>query len=291
MSASDLLLLIVAGITKGSIFGLVSICLQILFVSMGVLHFGIGAVALLGGLVAVSLRTTLGLHFAIALLVVLMMGLLIGYVKNRWILAPVRNRDVGAQIVCLLAVGIFMENGYNLIWGKMPLGVPPFPPFREGSAVSFFGAPLEPQSLWVMGVAAFTVLFIKLLLDHTYVGLVLRGAQNNPLAARLAGISPLVVGTYAYVISLGAISVSGMVFSPMTLAGGYLAMPLTIKGFAGMILGGSESPIGSFLGGLLLGVVATLFVAFVGVGYEDAICMGILILCLWFRPQGLFGKR
>ena len=63
------------------------------------------------------------------------------------------------------------------------------------------------------------------------------------------------------------------------------------KGFAAAILGGFGSITGGFIGGMILGIVEAIGGAYIATAYKDVISFVVLILVLYFRPNGLFGKR
>jgi branched-chain amino acid transport system permease protein len=65
--------------------------------------------------------------------------------------------------------------------------------------------------------------------------------------------------------------------------------PYMLRAFVVLVLGGLGSIPGAVVAGLLLGVVQTLTVAFVGTGLSDMVIFSILFLTLLVRPTGLFG--
>ena len=73
----------------------------------------------------------------------------------------------------------------------------------------------------------------------------------------------------------------------------FMGMTPGIKAFIAAVLGGIGSVPGAMIGGLLLGFVEIMFVAFFPVvsGYKDAFAFLILILILLFRPTGLLGEK
>ena len=62
-----------------------------------------------------------------------------------------------------------------------------------------------------------------------------------------------------------------------------------LNGFVGAILGGWGSSGGAVVGGLTLGIIQSLCTGILPAGYQDAIAFALLILILYFRPQGLLG--
>lgn len=65
---------------------------------------------------------------------------------------------------------------------------------------------------------------------------------------------------------------------------------LVLKGFAVMILGGMGSLVGAVLGGMIIGLTESLGGALISSAYKGSFGFIILILVLWFRPSGMFGK-
>lgn len=65
-----------------------------------------------------------------------------------------------------------------------------------------------------------------------------------------------------------------------------------LKAFVAAVLGGIGNVGGAMIGGLLLGVVEIMLVAFFPSlsGYRDAFSYTILILLLLFRPTGIMGE-
>ena len=63
-----------------------------------------------------------------------------------------------------------------------------------------------------------------------------------------------------------------------------------LKAFVAAVLGGIGSIPGAVLGGVLLGVVETLFGAYVSTRWKDLLVFLVLILVLVARPTGLLGQ-
>jgi branched-chain amino acid transport system permease protein len=66
---------------------------------------------------------------------------------------------------------------------------------------------------------------------------------------------------------------------------------LALKGFSAAILGGYGSMRGAIVGGLLLGTLESFGAGFISSAYKDAFAFLVLLLVLFVRPTGLFGKE
>jgi len=285
MTIQDLALVLMGGLTKGCMYALIAVGYQLVFVSTRVFNFSLGAVAILGGLILLALRTNLGLPFPLALGLVFAAGWALGWFYFQVLLRPVKHRDVATQMLVIFGMGLVIENAYALYWGQQPLAVEPF---LSRKMLFLLGMPIKVQSLWVIGLTILSVAVLKLILDHTWTGRALRANAMNETAARLVGVSLTSVGVTVYGITLALAMVAGAVMSPITYAGGYIAVVLLIKGFASLIVGGAGSPFSAALGGLILGLVEAGATFFISPSYVDAIAMSFLLLFLLVRPQGLF---
>jgi branched-chain amino acid transport system permease protein len=70
-----------------------------------------------------------------------------------------------------------------------------------------------------------------------------------------------------------------------------LGLPMVLRCFAIIVLGGVGSVPGALAGGLILGVAESFVAGYLTLQLRDAVGFVILIAMLLVRPQGLFGVR
>ena len=71
----------------------------------------------------------------------------------------------------------------------------------------------------------------------------------------------------------------------------YMGTMAGMKAFAAAVLGGIGSIPGAMLGGVILGILEIMGVAYLSSSYKDAIAFAVLIIVLIIRPQGLLGQK
>src|SRR6266704_2059790 len=98
-------------------------------------------------------------------------------------------------------------------------------------------------------------------------------------------INGIVLGSIYGLIAIGYTMVYGIV-GMINFAHGDIFM---IGGFIA-VLGGIGSLPGAMLGGLLIGLIETLWSAYFSVEYKDVAAFSILIIVLIFLPTGLLGR-
>jgi branched-chain amino acid transport system permease protein len=95
----------------------------------------------------------------------------------------------------------------------------------------------------------------------------------------------------SFSISAAIGSLAGIIIAPLTMTSYDVGIMLGLKGFCAAIIGGMSSGLGTVVGGLLLGILESLGAGLISSGYKDAIAFIILLIILFFRPEGVFGKK
>jgi branched-chain amino acid transport system permease protein len=131
---------------------------------------------------------------------------------------------------------------------------------------------------------------VRWFFNHTSVGKALLACSCNPMAAQLMGINVRWMLLLAYGLSALLGAVAGMLVAPITFTSYDAGVMLGLKGFSAAILGGMGNSMGAVAGGLLLGILESLGAGFVSSGYKDAIAFVVILLVLFLRPSGLFGR-
>jgi len=275
-----------SGITVGSIYAIVAIGFNIIYATTGIINFAQGEFLIVGAMTAISFAQWLPLPLAIvgAVLITTLLGGLIEMVFIR----PVKNATVLRLIVITIGLSIVIREGMLHLWDEKVRSLPYF----TGSAVStlsFLGAHISLQSLWVLGVSAVTVTALTLFFRFTLTGRAMRACADDRMAARLCGINDRRMVTLSFMLSAGIGALAGCVISPVTQTQYDMGAPLAIKGFTVAILGGLGNSMGAVAAGLFLGLLEAL-VTSQSSAYKEVVSIVVLLLILIFRPSGLFAR-
>jgi branched-chain amino acid transport system permease protein len=77
--------------------------------------------------------------------------------------------------------------------------------------------------------------------------------------------------------------------TPLTSTRFDIGAGIAVKGFAAAILGGLGGPLAAVVGGLLLGLIEQAVIPFSST-LKDVVALVVLLVVLFVRPQGLFGR-
>ena len=145
--------------------------------------------------------------------------------------------------------------------------------------------------LVIIVVVALLSAALFLFIERTRAGAAIRALAENPDAAALMGVN---VGKMVAGVSFIAgtlIGVAGILIGlNFNAVHPYMGEPLMLRGFAVVVIGGLGDIRGALIAGLALGFVEVLTAGYVSSSLKDAAGFGALVLTLWLRPSGLFGR-
>lgn len=277
-----------SGVTMGSIYAAVAVGFNLIYSTTGILNFAQGEFVMLGGMLAVSLSAFMPLPVAVAaaMLIVAVCGGTLEWLFFR----RLRSHSILHMVVITIGLSIVIREAALHVWDEKVRSLPYFTG-NECSSVSIGGASLSPQVFWVLGTVGLAVFILHAFFRFSLAGKAMRACASNEAAAQLAGINTANVRTLAFAVSAGLGALAGCVISPIGMTQYDMGTDLAIKGFAAAILGGLGNPMAAVAGGLLVGLAESCSVKFLPAAYKDAMAFAILLVVLFIRPQGLFGRR
>ena len=286
MGGVELLQFALAGLKNGAIYALVALGFTLVYAATGAINFAQGEFYMLGGMLSVWAYAGLGLPLPLAALVGVALTALVGGVFELLAVRPRKDGDLLAIIIITVGGSMVLSSAARHLFGPLEKALPAF---SGTGTVSVFGAVLEVQSVWILGLTALAVVALWYLYNRTSLGRAMRACAVNRDAARLVGIDPRRIVTVSFVLAAALGALAGLAVTPLTQTAFDVGPSVGIKGFAAAILGGLGNPIAAVAGGIVLGMLESLSIAFISSTYKDAIALIVLLGVLFWRPQGIFG--
>jgi branched-chain amino acid transport system permease protein len=288
MSSAQFVQYLISGITSGSVYALVGLGFTIIYAVTKIINFAQGEFVMLGGLVSFILIHRAGLPLVPALILAILIAAAVGAAMYLLAIRPPKKASVVSLIIITIGVAIFVRGiaGQELTKDFVRL-----PSFSGEQSMSFLGAHIDPQAIWIIGTMVVVTIILHLFLNYTMVGKALKACAINPIASSLVGINPKTMALIAFVLAAAIGGIGGVVFAPLTLMSYQGGIMLGLKGFVAAAIGGFSSPVAAVFGGLLLGIVESFAVAanwgpFTS-DYKDAIALVVLLFILLLRSGRL----
>jgi len=279
---------ILSGLSNGAIYALIGFGFAIIYNATGIINFAQGEFVMLGGMLTIFFIGVLQLPLILAILSAIIVSTGVGAVFERLAIRPLKNANPLSLVIITIGASILMRGGAMLIWGKDTHALPAF---SGDTPFAFMGATLLPQNLWIFTLTALIILASKVFFHYSIYGKAMRACAFNSRASSLVGISVKTMVLLSFVISSAIGSLAGIIIAPLTMTAYDMGTLLGLKGFCAAIIGGMSSGLGTVVGGLLLGILESLGAGLISANYKDAIAFIILLLILFIRPEGIFGKK
>jgi len=143
------------------------------------------------------------------------------------------------------------------------------------------------------GLAMIVATALILFFWRTRIGLAMRAAYDDQVAARCLGVSAKLNSQIAWVVSALIATTGGILIASVS-GVSMLLSELVMVVLAVVLIGGMDSLIGCIVGGLILAIGQNLSSYYVGPhipGIETIFSMILILLILLIRPSGLFGTQ
>ncbi|WP_019218599.1 branched-chain amino acid ABC transporter permease [Bartonella florencae] len=221
----------------------------------------------------------------------------VGIIVDQFAYKPLRHAPRISALIGAIGVSFFIENLATVLFSGVPKGVKqpdflvkPFLWHLEADKV----IRIAPMSLIVPIVSFILIISLLWIIHKTKPGLAMRAISHDIETTRLMGVSVNKVIAFTFGIGSALAAIAGIMWSlryPQIHP--YMGVLPGLKAFIAAVIGGIGSIPGAMLGGLLLGFIEIMIIAFFPAlsGYRDAFAFILLILILLIMPTGLMGKK
>jgi len=301
--------LVFAGLAQGSVYALIALGYTLVYGILLMINFAHGEVYMSGAFTAVFLAQYLSnigfldshpfLGIVALILLAATVSTIVAVLLERIAYRPLRNAPRLVPLITAIGASFSLQYTFRGLYGAEFRAYPTVNALR--GLVNVFGFEVPLVQLVVLGAAVVLMVVLWLFVERTKMGKAMRAVSEDKDTARLMGvdIDKVIVTTFAIGGALaGAAGVFNGLFRPQ---GVYFYMGFFpgLKAFTAAVLGGIGNLPGAMIGGLMLGVIESLFPNLIleGLGIpsanqlRDAFAFIMLVVILSFRPQGIFSEN
>ena len=283
---------LVFGILVGALYGLAAVGLSLVFGVTKFLNVAHGELLMLGGYASFWLFKLLGVDPFVSLPASILFLALIGAVLYKLLFSRMVKLTDEIKIKNTMLVGfglsLLLQNIALRLWTADDWGITTS---YSGAALTAFGIRFPAVRLASLGIALVALLALHLFLRNTYMGKAIRATVEDWEAASLMGIDVQKMYLVSFIFGASLAGIAGSLVSVSYSINPAMGLGWTLKALIVMVLGGLGSIIGTFVGGILLGVTELTAAIFISGTYREVIGLLLFLIILVFRPQGLFGTK
>jgi branched-chain amino acid transport system permease protein len=287
----DLLLqLLVIGISQAAAFALIATGFGLVLAVNHVFHFAHAAIFALAGFLIYTFVVEMGLNWPLAIVLTAAISVALAVGIDLGIYKPIERHGNAAFGVVLASIGLqfALESAMALIWGSSGLTLPV--PFTD--AVYALGdVTITTKDLLTVAISIVGIGGTLVFLYTTPVGNSIRAVADNPVMAKVVGISPTWVGALAMAMATLLVIPAAIIVGWYSSLFPTMGMNPLLYAVAAVVVGGIGSIPGACLGALILGILGAVLSVGLPALWSDTLTFVIMMLCVLWFPAGLLGRR
>ena len=278
--------MLVTGVLVGSIYGAVAMGFSLIFGVVRIVNFA-HAGGVVWAMYAVFLVTSggvVGPYLATALVIPVFFGL--GYLLQRALM--VRIADMTEEMHIVFTFGLLLVLTYL---AQFAFGHDVRFLASSERHLAFGGIVVQREILVGGGVAALSALGLHVALARTWLGKAIRASADNRRGAVLTGLDVRALQRVAMAVSVASAALAGGLLATFTTLYPLRAFELAILAFLIVVLSGIRSLLGSFGGGVIVGVLEGAGTLLLSPSLAQLGIHALIFAALLIRPEGLWGRK
>ncbi len=285
---TDLLQLLLSGVSTGACYALAALGFTLLWQASGTINFALGEMVMLPAFMMLFFLNVASLPLAVAFLLTLVASLLVlGGMFKLLVVDPLIRHGVIPLVIATLGLSIGFKNLTRVAYSAQVFTFPSIFPDR---LIDIFGLRVTVAEIGTAVLACGVALGVQFFLNRTLTGRAMQAVAQNRDAARVLGINANRMVMYAFLVNAALAALTALLVTPVYLAKFDMGDTLGTKAFYAAIIGGFNNSRGALLGGVLVGVLENLVGAYISPSYKEGVALLLFLLVIVFMPQGLLGK-
>lgn len=281
---------LINGLTLGSTYALIALGYTMVYGIIQLINFAHGEIYMFGAFAGLFLVTVFGVNIFVALIGAMIFCMILGMLIERIAYRPLRGKSSRlSALISAIGVSIFLSTLMALLRGP---NTTRYPEVLRIKTFSLGSVEISSLQIVILLVAFLLMAGLTFMVQKTRLGKAMRACSQDLDASYLMGINVNRIISFTFAIGSALAAAGGvMVGIYYNAVWPYMGTMAGLKAFSAAVLGGIGSIPGAMLGGIILGVLEILGVAYLSSSYKDAIAFAILILVLLIRPQGIMGQK
>lgn len=279
-------------LSLGSLYALIAIGYTMVYGILRLINFAHGDIFMLGGYFAFYALTTFLMPWWIGFIVAIGLTAMFGMSIEKVAYKPLRDSPKVSVLISAIGVSFLIESLGVVIFGGVQKAFPI--PDLFGQVVVLGGVSIVSVNFFIPVIAFIFLALLMYLVNYTKTGMAMRALSKDHETARLMAIDVDRIISYTFGTGSMLAAVGGIMWG-MKYPQLYPLMGLMpgLKCFIAAVVGGIGNITGAVIGGLVIGFIEIMTVAFLPslTGYRDAFAFVLLIIILLVKPNGLMGEN
>ncbi len=285
------------GLSLFTVLLMMALGLAIVFGLMGVINMAHGELMAMGAYAtyatglffAWAWPQAMGLFFVVGIVVAFLITFAFGWLMERALIQFLYRRPLDT-LLATWGVSLMLQQVFRHLFGPRDVTVHTVS-WLQGAVEVLPGVSLPLSRLFIIALAVAVTLAVYRLLFHTRMGLRLRAVTQNRAMAGAAGIDTVRVDATTFALGCGLAGIAGSSFTMLASTGPVTGQQYLVDTFIVVVFGGVESLLGTVLSSFIIAQLQSSFEFVTSGAMAKAAILLLVIVVLYFRPNGLFASR
>src|SRR3954447_3050593 len=292
---TDLVQILVSGLTVGSVIALVAFGYNLVFASTRSVNFAQGSMLVVAGYVAFAI-TRQGVPLWAAFFITILVSLGIGVLVEIVAVKPLGRFDPETNVGWILTtfgVGLNAVDVIKKTVGAEARRIPPLADSILGWKVARIqGVAVTVPDVLLVVAAVMIVVGLEVLQTRTALGRAFRAVAEDRQIAGLMGINTELTVMITFALAGALAAIGAVLIAPRQFVNLDLGVNRGIQAFIAAVLGGLGSTRGAIVGGYVIGFTVAIVstVTSEGGSWGPLVVFGVFLAVLVVRPSGIFGS-
>lgn len=282
---------LIYGLNFGLMLGLASVGLSLVYGTTGLSNFSHAELVTFGALMAFAFGGVLGLPLWIAFPLALLASAALGWAQDAGLWKPLRRRGLGLVQLMIVSIGLSLAVRY--VFQFLIGGGTTQLPGASAAKFNLFGAvSLSVVDLASMAISLVVIVAFAVWLMFSQTGKATRAISDNAALAAASGIDVDRVVRIVWILASTLAGLAGILWAYFRPGVKWdMGEKILLLMFAAVVLGGLGTAFGALIGALIVGILVETSALFIPSDLKYVGALGLLIVILLVRPQGLLGRK
>jgi len=281
---------IMSGITLGCSYALVGAGMSLIWGTLQLINLAHGELYMLGAYMAWLAIKVGGVPVIPGIIIGVICAAVIFFVIQFLTVRPLlaQSGDRGnSPYILTMGLSILLQNVALRVFGERYQNIP----YYLDKTYKIGGLTIAGQRLLVIVSSIIVIVALMWVMNNTKLGRGIRAVAQDGEYAPIMGVNSSRMYTVTYMIAGTLAAFAGIMLAPIYSVNPWMGTQVQTKGLACCVLGGLGSFEGAIVGGMIIGIAEALATMLIGAEWKDMVAYLILVVVLWVKPSGLFGKK
>jgi len=283
--------LLFKSLETGSVYALAALAIVLIFKTSSTTNFAQGSIGTLNAFVAASLLIKWDWSIWAVAAIAVITSFITGIVIDTLIIRPASKVSPVSKQIITLGLIMVIVGLIPMLFGVDPLRMPRFIPITNETTIQLLKTTLTYNTIFTILISITLMGFLFWFLKYTKWGLAIRVTASNEVTSRLMGVPTKRVTMASWATAAAFGTLAALIIAPQASVNVIMMSDIQVNAFFACVLGGFGTFHGPVIGAYIIAFSKNITQHYVTDVWGNVIVYMIILVFLFFKPFGLFGKK